>query len=96
MNLVDRIARIRIELKHAKSTLFLSVEDDGPGVGTADLSRLTERFYRAQLSRTTPGNGLGLTLVSAVANLHGGKLCFAVLTPGLSATLHFQIGRAHV
>ena len=48
----------------------LTVEDDGPGVDMADLPRLADRFYRGERSRTTPGNGLGLSLVAAVADLH--------------------------
>ena len=52
----------------------LSVEDDGPGVAKSDLPHLTDRFYRGESSRTTPGNGLGLSLVSAVADLHGATL----------------------
>jgi signal transduction histidine kinase len=68
----------------------LSVEDDGPGVAEADLARLTDRFYRGESSRTTPGNGLGLSLVSAVADLHGATLDLNAMKPGLRVTLSFQ------
>jgi signal transduction histidine kinase len=71
----------------------LMVEDDGPGVAEADLPRLTNRFYRGERSRTTPGNGLGLSLVAAVAELHGAKLCFEDARPGLRARLIFTAGR---
>lgn len=67
----------------------LVVEDDGPGVPAWDLSRLTDRFYRGERSRTTPGNGLGLSLVAAVAELHGAALQFETRLPGLRATLRF-------
>jgi signal transduction histidine kinase len=68
---------------------FLSVEDDGPAVAEADLPRLTDRFYRGERSRTTPGNGLGLSLVSAVAELHGAKLSLMAMKPGLRVSLAF-------
>jgi signal transduction histidine kinase len=71
----------------------LMVEDDGPGVAEADLPRLTNRFYRGERSRTTPGNGLGLSLVAAVAELHGAKLRFEDARPGLRARLIFTAGR---
>jgi signal transduction histidine kinase len=68
---------------------LLSVEDDGPGVAAADLPRLTDRFYRAERSRTTPGSGLGLSLVGAVAELHGAELSLRALEPGLGVSLRF-------
>jgi signal transduction histidine kinase len=67
----------------------LMVEDDGPGVGAGDLPRLTHRFYRGERSRTTPGNGLGLSLVAAVAELHGTRLQLEDAGPGLRASLMF-------
>jgi signal transduction histidine kinase len=67
----------------------LSIEDDGPGVAAVDLPRLTDRFYRGERSRTTPGNGLGLSLVSAVAELHGAELGLSAMEPGLRVILAF-------
>ena len=67
----------------------LTVEDDGPGVPADDLTRLTHRFYRGERSRTSPGNGLGLSLVAAVAELHGAPLHLENGRPGLRATLRF-------
>jgi len=69
----------------------LVVEDDGPGVDEADLRRLTDRFYRGERSRTTPGNGLGLSLVSAVADLHGARLILELRKPGLRASMEFPV-----
>jgi signal transduction histidine kinase len=68
---------------------LLMVQDDGPGVADTDLQRLTDRFYRGERSRTTPGNGLGLSLVSAVAELHGAALDLSVASPGLRVSLLF-------
>lgn len=63
------------------------VADHGPGIPEADLSRATERFYRAESARSTPGSGLGLALVSAIAQLHGGTLLLEDNQPGLRARL---------
>jgi signal transduction histidine kinase len=83
----------------SEARVLLSVEDDGPGVAAVDLPRLTDRFYRGERSRTTPGNGLGLSLVSAVAELHGAKLSVDAMEPGLRISLLFPAscpeGRSH-
>jgi signal transduction histidine kinase len=74
----------------------LSVEDDGPGVPAEDLPRLTQRFYRVDRSRTSHGNGLGLSLVAAVAELHDGKLVIERRSPGLRVVLQFPGARLAV
>jgi len=66
--------RITVSVGISAERVTLTVADDGPGVPSADLPMLTRRFYRAEQSRSTPGNGLGLALVSAVAALHGGEI----------------------
>jgi signal transduction histidine kinase len=63
------------------------VSDDGPGIPDAEKSRVSQRFYRGDASRGTPGVGLGLSLVEGVAKLHGGALELADNKPGLRATL---------
>jgi signal transduction histidine kinase len=78
----------------AAGGLVLAVEDDGPGVPPTDLTRLTERFYRGEHSRTTPGNGLGLSLVAAVAALHAARLRIETLAPGLRVAMHLPGARA--
>ena len=65
----------------------LSVADQGPGIPEADRPRATERFFRGEAARSTPGSGLGLALVQAVALLHDGTLALADAHPGLRATL---------
>lgn len=52
------------------------VADAGPGLSAADRDRVGERFFRTDTARTTPGSGLGLSLVRAVVQLHGGTLWF--------------------
>lgn len=60
--------------RRADGRLELCVLDDGPGVPPEDRDRVTERFVRLETARTSPGVGLGLALVSAVARLHKGGL----------------------
>lgn len=73
--------------------IAISVADDGPGIPDAEKSKVTERFYRGDASRGTPGVGLGLALVKAVATLHRGSLDFADNRPGLIATLNVSCRR---
>jgi signal transduction histidine kinase len=63
------------------------VADDGPGIPDEEKPKVTERFYRSDTSRGTPGVGLGLSLVAAVARLHGGSLELGDNHPGLRAIL---------
>jgi signal transduction histidine kinase len=65
----------------------ITVSDSGPGIPAVDRVRATERFFRGEAARSTPGAGLGLALVQAVAQLHGGELRLSDSGPGLSATL---------
>jgi signal transduction histidine kinase len=68
-------------------TISVTVSDDGPGIPDAEKSKVIERFYRSDTSRSTPGVGLGLSLVAAVAKLHDGSLELTDAHPGLHATL---------
>lgn len=63
------------------------VADNGPGIADAEKSKVVERFYRGDSSRGTPGVGLGLSLVQAVAKLHGATLALSDQSPGLRITL---------
>ena len=67
--------------------IALSVADHGPGIPDADRGRVVERFVRLELSRSLPGSGLGLSLASAVAHLHGGELRLEDNHPGLRSVL---------
>jgi signal transduction histidine kinase len=79
---------IAIRALHTASGVGVTVADNGPGIPDAEKPKVTDRFYRGDASRGTPGVGLGLSLVSAVARLHGGTLELADNLPGLRATLH--------
>jgi signal transduction histidine kinase len=78
---------ILIEARRDGDSVLLGVTDHGPGIPQADRKHAVERFVRLEASRTQPGSGLGLSLASAVATLHGGELRLADAHPGLSATL---------
>jgi len=78
---------ILIEAERDGDKVLLSVADHGPGIPEADRQHAVERFVRLEASRTLPGSGLGLSLASAVATLHGGELRLSDAAPGLRATL---------
>ncbi len=75
--------RIALSLTILPSEIELSVRDDGPGIPPEERDRVLERFYRLDRSRSLPGNGLGLSLVSAIVALHGGRLVLDDGEPGL-------------
>jgi hypothetical protein len=68
----------------------LVVADTGPGIPGGDRVRVVERFVRLEASRNSPGTGLGLSLVAAVASLHGAKLLLEDNHPGLKAIIRFR------
>src|SRR6266853_2027964 len=78
---------ILIEARREGDQVLLSVRDHGPGIPEGDRKHAVERFVRLEASRTLPGSGLGLSLASAVATLHGGELRLGDSCPGLIATL---------
>src|ERR1700742_4342020 len=78
---------ILIEAKRVGDRVLLSVTDRGPGIPPADRKHAVERFVRLEASRTQPGSGLGLSLASAGATMHGGALKLDDAQPGLRATL---------
>lgn len=91
-NLVDNATkyarrRIRIEASADAAGARIIVADDGPGIAPEDRERSTERFVRLDPSRSGKGAGLGLSLVAAVARLHGGSLVLGDAGPGLQAEL---------
>jgi signal transduction histidine kinase len=96
-NLVDNAikhtpsgGRIRLTLTGGPREVRLRVDDTGPGIAQADRARVLEPFVRLDASRSTPGSGLGLALVAAIARLHGAKLELADNGPGLAVTLAFS------
>jgi signal transduction histidine kinase len=71
----------------------LSISDRGPGIPIEERKQVLRRFYRLERSRNRPGNGLGLSLVAAVANLHGAHLVMADNSPGLRVEVYFPVSQ---
>jgi signal transduction histidine kinase len=69
---------------------IISIADDGPGIPADQHEHVFKRFYRLEQSRYAPGNGLGLSLVAAVANLHGARIEMLDNAPGLNFKLWFS------
>lgn len=93
-NLVDNAIKytpegghVRIYAARRGVEAALMVEDDGPGVPKADRDRIFDRFVRLEADRGKPGNGLGLSLVRAVATMHNGRLEASDAAPGLRIAL---------
>src|SRR5712671_34927 len=80
-------ATVRVRATQDRDTVSIIVRDDGPGIPSAERSRVVERFYRLDQSRSLPGNGLGLSIVAATASLHWGKLELEDAAPGLIARI---------
>ncbi len=85
---------IRLAAQAVPGGVRIAVADGGPGMSEADRARATERFFRAEQARSTPGSGLGLSLVEAVAHLHGGVLLLEDNAPGLRAVVILRAGEA--
>lgn len=80
-------ALVSLTASSTGNSVSIEVADNGPGVPESDLPTITQRFARLESSRNTPGHGLGLSLVAAVAKLHGGQLLLTNLNPGLCARI---------
>jgi signal transduction histidine kinase len=89
----DGAARPTIALAMARvgDAIEISVADRGPGVAPEDRERALQRFVRLEKSRSRPGSGLGLSLVAAVARLHGGSIRLEDNAPGLRAVLTLSL-----
>jgi signal transduction histidine kinase len=85
---------ILLRVKRLDDATEVLVRDSGPGIPAAEREHVLERFVRLEGSRHTPGNGLGLSLVKAVARLHGAELQLGDAGPGLTVTLQFPHSRA--
>lgn len=83
--------KITLSAKRIDNAMVLVVADNGPGIPEADRTRVMERFVRLDESRSQPGFGLGLSLASAVAKLHGGTLRLEDNAPGLKAVLTLPV-----
>jgi signal transduction histidine kinase len=95
-NLVDNAIKhgrvrglVRISVDADENGAVLAISDDGPGVPADECDLIFRRFYRSEKSRCTPGNGLGLSIVAAVARVHGATVKLSSNQPGLTVELQF-------
>jgi signal transduction histidine kinase len=95
-NLVDNAikygrnaGRVTLELTRRENGVVVSIADDGPGIPAEEREHVLKPFYRLEQSRSSPGNGLGLSLVAAVARLHGARIEMLDNAPGLIFRLWF-------
>jgi len=96
-NLVDNAIKhgraggqVVVANENIDGTPVISITDDGTGIPADEYEHVFKRFYRLEHSRYTPGNGLGLSLVAAVARLHGARIEMLDNSPGLKLTLRFS------
>ncbi len=83
---------IYVEALMEGNFLAITIADEGAGIAENDRSRVGERFFRTETARSTPGSGLGLSLVVSVCQLHGGVLVLDDNNPGLRATIRLNRG----
>ena len=93
-NLIDNALKhgaagggLTLRLSSRPHHVLIQVEDHGPGIAEADRAQALKRFGRLDSARTTPGAGLGMALIEAVARLHGGRFELADNAPGLIARI---------
>jgi signal transduction histidine kinase len=87
---------IGIALARAGDSVEIAVADRGPGIAPEDRERALQRFVRLEKSRSRPGAGLGLSLVAAVARMHGGTVRLEDNVPGLRVILSIPVRRPGV
>lgn len=86
---------ITLSLGRDNDHASVSIADTGPGIPTAELPQVFQRFYRGTNAKDRAGTGLGLSLVKAVAELHGGTVVATNTEPGLAITLNIPIEDTH-
>jgi signal transduction histidine kinase len=82
-------AQIKAGLRTDRGKVVATVSDNGPGIPAEEREKVFRRLYRRESSRTTPGNGLGLSMVAAIAKLHDAQIELSDNAPGLRVELRF-------
>jgi len=82
-------ARIELATEQSRSGAQVIVADNGSGIPADMREKVLQRFFRLEKSRTTPGNGLGLSLAAAIVKLHDATMTFSDNQPGLRVTVSF-------
>lgn len=96
-NLVDNAIKfspqksvIVLQARREKNQIVALIGDQGPGIADEEKDKVFKHFYRGDASRSTPGNGLGLSLVRAVAEQHQARIALGNGSPGLLVQVSFQ------
>ncbi|MDX8508541.1 sensor histidine kinase [Mesorhizobium captivum] len=99
-NLVENALRhcppgtaIELSVTRQDDRVLVHIRDNGPGIPAEEREKVFQRLYRLDSSRTTPGSGLGLSLVKAVADLHGATIALEDNNPGLAVIASFPAVR---
>ncbi|TPL94090.1 ATP-binding protein [Mesorhizobium sp. B2-3-12] len=97
-NLVENALRhcppgtaIELAVTRQDDRVLASVADNGPGIPADEREKVFQRLYRLDHSRSTPGSGLGLSLVRAIADLHGATITLEDCKPGLAVVVSFPL-----
>jgi signal transduction histidine kinase len=80
---------VEVRLERVNGRARLTVSDTGPGIPAENREQVFRRFFRLDASRSTPGSGLGLSLVAAVAKLHDATISLEDNTPGVRVVVAF-------
>jgi signal transduction histidine kinase len=83
-------ARISVSVAQSGGTAHIAVSDTGPGIPAEERENVLRRLYRLERSRTTPGSGLGLSLVAAIIHMHEGELRLKDNAPGLRVEIDLK------
>ncbi|NRY28793.1 signal transduction histidine kinase [Clostridium beijerinckii] len=86
--------KVKVELKKENETVVIKVIDNGIGIPEKDIPYIFERFYRSDLSRNknTGGSGIGLTIIKALVEAHGGKIYLeSKINEGTKFTIYFPL-----
>jgi signal transduction histidine kinase len=97
-NLVENALRhcppgttIKLSVARRGDRVLAAVADNGPGIPADEREKVFQRLYRLDHSRSTPGSGLGLSLVRAIADLHGASIALEDARPGLAVVVSFPL-----
>jgi signal transduction histidine kinase len=84
-----RGTKLDVALIAEPTSIIIAISDNGPGIPSSEVENVLRRFYRLERARSGPGHGLGLNLVSAIADLHSAKLELVDNRPGLTVIVQF-------
>lgn len=84
---------ISIDMRKKEDSIFISITDTGVGISEESINKIFDRFYQGDRSHATKGNGLGLSIVKKIIDLHGGTIkCESILSKGSKFIIALPIG----